>query len=64
MNLSYYGWCCGADCREEATARVAVRIGDLTDLRVPVCADHLARAMADITALRGHDLVVLEDGDR
>ncbi len=59
LNFSTLGWCCAKDCRERATARLGVSIGDLTDLIVPVCDDHLARFKADLRALRGHDLVAL-----
>ncbi len=59
MRLSYYGWCCAKDCDEEAASRAAISIGDLTDLLVPLCADHLLRIKADAEALRGHDLRAL-----
>ena len=60
----YVGWCCGDGCREAATERLAVRIGDLTHLVVPVCEDHMARAKADIEAMRGHSLCIAAEDER
>jgi hypothetical protein len=48
--FSYHGWCSEHACREVATKRAQIGVGDLV-LMVPLCEEHLDRFRAEVNGI-------------
>lgn len=57
--FAYHGWCADPDCREAATKRAQIGIGNRT-LVVPLCDEHLETLKKEFDDMRGHDLAMVE----